>query len=84
MNSSILWNFQICISLILRNALKTAIFSLMSLSGLIIIFESQGTSFCWYQLSIIEYFLSIASLFKIVGIRFTFFQVYPYLRLNKQ
>ena len=28
------------------------------------------------QLSIIEYFLSIASLLKIFGIRLTFFQVY--------
>ena len=43
----------------------------MSLSGVSIIFESERTSFPWYQWSFIEYFLLIVSLFKIVGIRFT-------------
>ena len=47
-------------------------------------FSALEKTSCWYQLRFIESFLSIASLFKFVGISFTFFQLYPYLRLNKQ
>ena len=67
----------------LSTVLKTAIFSLMFLSGVTIIFESERTSFPWYQWSFIESFLSIVSHFKIVGIRF-FLLFCRSLRMNKQ
>ena len=65
---SALWNISNAChnSSTLSIVLKIAIFSLMSLSGLSIIFETEWTFFCWYQLGFIESFLSTASLLKLL------------------
>ena len=66
------WNIpDVCHNKSTLSTVLKPIFSFMSLSEASIIFESELTSFCWYQRNFIDSFPSMAFLFKFVEIHVT-------------